>query len=140
MKARKIFKKTGIISLIVTTVLFLQSFSVITASRNEDPAVVSFEVNYVGADAQYLFFEMIVLNADSSKEASLRINIVANGQDDIFDERYVLNNKKRIFKIAKEDIDQLSFCIVSKRKTSYYYFIVERVFNEQLSVVSSGLS
>lgn len=86
----------------------------------DEPASELMTVNYIGEDANYLFFEVLV-RTGSNKLVSLAVNDTEEG------ELYTANfkaDKKQTFKIEKKFNQELDFSITAGKKSYSKTFTV----------------
>lgn len=94
--------------------------SVTNVGLGDEPASELMTVNYIGEDANYLFFEVLV-RTGSNKNVSLSVNDAEEG------ELYAANfkaDKKQTFKIEKRFNQELDFSIIAGKKSFSKTFTV----------------
>ncbi len=133
MKTLHQLKKLVLLVLISTSLLTLQSF---TLAHKIDP--VGVQISYTGENEEFFLFSVKYNYAKENLSNSIvKLHIVANSQELIFDETYKSLKMDRTFKINKNDIDKISFQITKNGKRENYDFIVKRTYTEQIDVVES---
>jgi hypothetical protein len=119
--------------------LLLAGFALLSVSAsatdgNKNKEGLSAQVKYLGVQDGQLLFAVEYAKETPLPTKQTEIAIMANGQHEIFDSRYKAQQGRVLFKIAIDEIQQVSFIISSNGEKLRYSFSVNTSYQEAINV------